>query len=93
MLQIEFAPDLAHCIETLARKEYNGIVRQLLVSVKVKGKLREKAELLKSFLEIANFKKLRGESERHLFEGRHVKFLIYADGGVPKYEMRISPEP
>jgi hypothetical protein len=96
MLQIELVPDLDHCIETLARKEYSGIVGQLLSSGKGKRKLSEntqKAKLLKNFLETADFKKLRVESERHLVEGRYVKFVVYAEGGVPKYEMRISPEP
>ena len=96
MFQIEFVPDLDHCIETVARKEYSGIVGQLLSSGKGKRKLGEniqKAELLRNFLETADFKRLRAESERHLVEGRYVKFVVYIDGGVPKYEMRISPEP
>ena len=63
---------------------------QLLASVKGEGKLCEKAELLKRFLETADFKKLRSESERHLTEGRNVKFMVYLEGGVPKYEMRVS---
>jgi hypothetical protein len=49
--------------------------------------------LLKDFLETADLKKLCAKPERHLVEGRYVKFIVYAEGGVPKYEMRISPEP
>ncbi len=93
MLQIELVPDLSNCIETVAKKEYSEIVRQLLVSGEGNEKLRERAELLRSFLETTDFKKLRAESERHLADGKHVKFVVYAEGGVPKYEMRISPEP
>ncbi|MDD5288165.1 MAG: hypothetical protein PHY28_03535 [Dehalococcoidales bacterium] len=96
MLQIEFVPDLDHCIETLARKEYSEIVSQLLSSGKNKRKISEntkKAELLKNFLETADFKKLRAESEGHIINGRLVKFVVYTESRVTKYEMRISPEP
>jgi hypothetical protein len=44
MFQIELVPDLDHCIETLASKEHSKAVGQLLVSVKDKEKLYEKAE-------------------------------------------------
>jgi hypothetical protein len=37
-----------------------------------------------------DFKKLRRESERCLIEGRKVKFVVYLEGGVPKYNMRVS---
>ena len=49
--------------------------------------------LLKDFLETADLKKLRAKPERHLVEGRYVKFIVYEEGGLAKYEMRISPEP
>ena len=93
MLQIEFVPDLDHCIETLARKEYNEILGQLLSGVNGKGKLREKLELLGNFLETAEFKRLRAESEMYLIEGRKIKFVIYLEDGAAKYKMRIGQEP
>ena len=93
MLKIDLVPNLSQCIETVAKKEYDEIVRQLLASGEHNRKLFEIVGLLKNFLETADFKKLRAESERHLVEGRHVKFVVYTEGGVPKYEMRISPEP
>ncbi len=92
-MQIELVPDLDHCIETVARKEYSGIVGQLLSSGKGKRKLGEntqKAELLRNFLEAADFKRLRAESEKHLLEGKNVKFLVYLEDGIPKYEMKIN---
>ncbi len=93
MLEIELVPDINHCIETVAKLKYAKIVGQLLASGEHNPKLLEIVGLLKNFLETADFKKLRAESERHLVEGRYVKFVVYAEGGVPKYEMRISPEP
>ena len=93
MQKIELVPDINHCIETVAKQKYAKIVGQLLASGEHNPKLLEIVGILKNFLETADFKKLRAESERHLVEGRHVKFVVYAEGGVPKYEMHISPEP
>ena len=91
MLQIELVPDLSHCIETLARKEYSEIVRQLLAPGEGDNRrLGEKAELLRIFLDTTDFKKLRSESERHLVEGRNVKFVVYLENGVSKCEMQVS---
>jgi len=91
--KIELVPDMEHCIETVAKQKYSQIVGQLLASGAHDPKLLEIVRLLKDFLETADFKKLRAKSERHLVEGRHVKFVVYAESGAPKCEMRISPEP
>ena len=93
MLKIELVPTLSQCIETVAKKEYDENVRQLLASGEHNRKLLEIAGLLKNFLETVDFKKLRAESERHLVEWRHVKFVVYAEGRAPKYDMQISPDP
>ena len=93
MSMIELTPDLSSCIETVARREYNDVTRTLLTATPRDKTIREKAEVLKLFLETADFKKLRAKSERHLVEGRHVKFVVYAESGAPKCEMRINPEP
>ena len=93
MLKIDLVPTLSQCIETVAKKEYDETVRQLLTSGEHNRKLLEIVGLLKNFLETADFKKLRAESERHLVEGRYVKFIVYEESGLAKYEMRISPEP
>ena len=84
---------MEHCIEAVAKQKYAKIVGQLLASGAHDPKLLEIVGLLKDFLETADFRKLRAESERHLVEGRHVKFVVYAEGGVSRYEIRISPEP
>ena len=89
MLQIELVPDLNHCIETVARQKYAEVVRQLLSSGAGDEKLCERAELLRSFLETTDFKKLRAESERYLVEGRRVKFVVYFEAGAAMYEMRV----
>ena len=91
MLKIELVPTLSQCIEAVAKKEYDETVRQLLTSGEHNRKLLEIVGLLQNFLETADFKTLRAESERHLVEGRYVKFVVYAEGGFPKYEMVGRP--
>jgi hypothetical protein len=90
MLRVELVPDLSHCIETVAKKEYKEIVRQLLASVEGKEKLRKRAELLRVFLETTDFKRLRRESEEYLIEGKTVKFVLYLKNGTPRYEMIVT---
>jgi len=90
MLRIELVPTLSQCIETVAKKEYDETVRQLLASGEHNRKLLGIAGLLKNFLETADFKKLRAESEVLLGEGREVKFVLWLDSGALRYEMRIQ---
>ncbi len=90
MPKIELSPTLSQCIETLAKKEYDTVARQLLASGKENSKQLEIAALLKNFLETADFKRLRAESERHLMKGKNVKFMVYWRNGVTKCEMRLS---
>jgi hypothetical protein len=92
MLKIELVPDLSNCIETVAKREYSEIVRQLLAIGEGNEELHERAELLRSFLETTDFKRLRSESERYLVEGRRVKFAVYFEGGITKYDMQVSSE-
>ncbi len=89
MLKLELVPDLNHCIETVAKKEYNETVHRLLSSEDTSDELKNKAEILRLFLETADFKKLRAESEPHLLQGEQVRFIVYLqDSAVVKYEMR-----
>jgi len=90
MLQIELVPDLDHCIETVAKREHAAVLKQLLTPGQRNKELEEKLEILRLFLETADFKKLRSESEKQLMEGRIVRFLVYLEGGVSKYEMHIT---
>ena len=73
---VELSPSLSHCIETTANEEFWNSVNQYMESGRKDKKLEEKIELLKAFLESADFKKLRSQSERYLVEGKRVKFVI-----------------
>jgi hypothetical protein len=89
MDDIELFPSLSHCIETTARDEYWNSVNQHMKGGQEDKKLEERIELLKSFLESVDFKKLRSQSERYLVEGKKVKFLISWETGKPNYEMVV----
>lgn len=82
-------PSLSHCIETAAREEFWNSVNQYMESGQEDKKLKEKIELLKTFLESVDFKKLRSQSERYLVESKQVKFIISWKEGKPSYEMVV----
>lgn len=90
MLRIELIPDLSHCIETVAKREYRKAIAKLLVVPKENNELEQRIELLRTFLETMDFRKLRQESEKYLEEGRTVKFIFYLENGAPKYEMTVT---
>ena len=75
-------------METKARREYNQILSELLDKGE-EGELTERLEILELFLESADFNRLRSESEKHLVEGRKVKFILSLEKGKPKYEMKV----
>jgi hypothetical protein len=87
MSQIELVPDLSHCIETVARKEYENLAKSYLQAGKGDSEFREKIELLRSFLESADFRELRKQSEGYLLKGQKIKFILYRERGKAKYKM------
>jgi hypothetical protein len=87
MDDIELFPSLSHCIETTAREQFWNAVNQYMEGGQKDKKLDGKIKLLKAFLESTDFKNLRSQSERHLVEGRQVKFVISWKEGKPNYEM------
>ena len=89
MCRIELAPDLSSCIETVAKREHEEVVKKLLAVAEPDPALVEKAETLRAFLESADLKGLRAESEKHLVEGRKVRFIVSRKDGVVKYEMQV----
>jgi len=42
MVQIELIPDLSHCIETTARREYQNLVRSYFQAGKVDAEFEER---------------------------------------------------
>jgi len=89
MQKIELIPDLDHCIETVAKREHAEVLKQLLTKKRRNKGLEEKLEILRLFLETADFTKLRAESEKQLVEGKAVRFRVFLENGKPGYEMDI----
>jgi len=87
MAQIELTPDLSHCIETVAKKEYQSLIRDYLKVGKSDAEFEEKIELLRAFLESTDFRKLRKESEEYLLKGQNIKFVLYCEQGETKYSL------
>ena len=86
MLKIELVPTLSQCIETVAKREYLETVQKLLFAEEVSNKLKEKAGILRLFIEAADFRKLRAQSEAHLLRGERIRFLVYLEGNTVKYD-------
>lgn len=90
MLQLELIPDLNHCIETVARKEYDNLIKAYLRAGKSDAELEGKIELLRSFLETSDFRRLRQESESYLLQGQKAKFIVYQEDGETRYRLVIA---
>ena len=90
MDDIELFPSLSHCIETTAREEFWNLANQYMEGGQKDKKLEERIELLRTFLESMDFKKLRSQSERYLAEGKQVKFVISWKEGRLSSEIVIT---
>jgi hypothetical protein len=91
MTRIEFAPDLSHCVETRAKQEHAATMSRIL-SGDESPELGQRLELLRAFLEEADFGRLRRESEAQLVKGRKVIFILLgsADPGGWSLEMAVE---
>lgn len=89
-MPIEFRPSLSECIETLARREYRRSLQSCLTSTENSQGLQTKVELLRLFLESADFSRLRAESEGWLSEGRSVRFILSLQNGKPETRMIVA---
>ena len=89
-MKIELIPTLDLCIEGTARQEYKNSADEYIQRGRKDRKLEEKIELLRMFLETADFRKLRAESEKHLIEGKKVRFILTLEKGKLRYEMKYE---
>jgi hypothetical protein len=92
MLRIELVPTLSHCVESAARDQYDESLREYLRTGEGSQELEERIELLKAFLELMDFSELRRESEKHLAQGRGVRFVVFMERGKPQYEMKVTEQ-
>jgi len=68
-----------HCIETEARNEYRRLMDIYFSTDDLEGELDEKIELLRDFLEISDFPKLR-TSDVRLSGGKEADVVIKRSG-------------
>jgi len=88
MVYIEIEPDLNECVETKARKEYKKLSSLVMKGNKERS-LCQRLELLRLFLETADFGKLRSTSERFLVKDKRVIFLIWEKSGKVACTMKV----
>ena len=78
------------CIKCLAEKELNDCLRELLRDEGDDEKLKAKYEMVVTFLQSEESKKLRYESEKYLAEGKKVTLKIFGEDGKQKYELEVE---
>ena len=89
MTRIELVPNLEHCVQTRAKQEYAATMSSIMSGDSSPG-LEPRLELLKAFLEEADFSRLRRESEAHLTQGRRVKFVLSGSAGPGKWSVEMK---
>jgi hypothetical protein len=89
MIEIKLEPNLSHCIETVAKRKYEKVLSQILGG-KQEDSLMDELELLRLFLESADFGQLRSRCEEPLLAGRGIEVVLRSTQGVPPYEIEIN---
>jgi ABC-type lipoprotein release transport system permease subunit len=87
---IKLIPTASRCIETTAKREYWKSVDAYLKKGIDDKDLEERIELLRVFLETADFGMLRRQSEEHIVVGKRVAFTLFMRNGEPVYEMTVD---
>jgi hypothetical protein len=90
MVCIKLKPNLSSCIETVSKNEYERTLNLLLKEGSVDERLGERLEVLRLFLESADFGHLRSQYEGYLTEGKVVTFLIYLEEEKVSYKLIVE---
>ncbi|HOE15996.1 MAG TPA: hypothetical protein PLX02_00930 [Syntrophorhabdaceae bacterium] len=90
MIEIKLEPSLSSCIETVAKREYERVLSILLKRDIEDRQLEEELELLRLFLESADFGQLRSLSEDLLLDGSRVECILRSASSPPGYEAIIK---
>lgn len=89
MMEIKLEPSLTHCIETTAKRDYERVLGQLLKGKEEDSQLAETLELLRIFLESADFGQLRSRCDDSLVAGKRVEVRLTSSSSAPGYEIEI----
>jgi len=88
--EIRFEPGLEACVETLAKSEYEAVLRAVLESDEPDDEVATRVAVLGEFLESTDFGALRGAYEPHLARGGRVVITVGpTDTGI---EWRVALE-
>ena len=87
--EIILEPTLSHCIEALAREEFERLKRSLIESESGDETIATRLEILRSFLVSTDFPRLRGAYEPHLTQGRQVRFVIWQEGERAAFRVKV----
>jgi hypothetical protein len=90
MIEIKLEPSLTHCVETVAKREYERVLSLLIKGEREDKQLEEKLELLRRFLESADFSRLRSRCDALLFDGKQIEFRLNSTTKTPGYEIEIN---
>jgi hypothetical protein len=90
MEKVVLIPTLSCCVESAARAEYEAGLRQLLAGEGDCQRLSERVETLTVFLKTTDFRRLRAQYEELLAAGLTIKFQVYMEDGILKYEMELN---
>jgi hypothetical protein len=88
-MMLHLYPTINACIETQAKRLFNQTASQLLKSPEDPN-LRKQLETLRLFLEQADFRKLRAESESLLLEGKKVTFEVWIKDAKSHWTMKTG---
>ncbi len=79
-LHVVLWADEDHCLETAARKEYERLALALLRGEEEDEEAGQRLEILREFLETADFRSLRAQSEGIVKERGRVRAVVFRDG-------------
>jgi hypothetical protein len=89
VIEIELEPSLSHCIETVTKIEYERVLSLLLKGKEEDARLAEELELLRVFLESADFGQLRCRCEERLAAGKRALVRLMSSSLPPKYRVEF----
>lgn len=90
MTRIELRPTAEECIEPMARRRFRHLTESILHGEKADNRTLHEIELLRRFLETADFALLRAESEKERHSGRRVTFRVFQTHGEVTHRMQVT---
>jgi hypothetical protein len=86
---ITLEPSLSHCVETVARRERDGVLGLLLSGEHKDRSLEQRFALLRLFLESVDFGELRSRCQEPLLAGRRVECRLGPSDAPPGFTVEI----